>query len=111
MAEKKYMLEITAESREGGKHRYIRRSFPVSTEKPETIELKKYGYPYSAIGSIRPGKVSEAEEIIHIPLGRLECTVYLNGFTTVKWDDGYMTNMGHVPGTKEITVTFYLYVE
>ena len=106
-----YRLEITMESRDDGKHRYIKRSFPVSAKKEETLDISKYGYPYSAIGSIRPGKVDEKEGTIRVPLGRNEYTVYLNGFTTVVWDDGYMTNMGHVPGTKEIHVTFYLYIE
>ena len=106
-----YMLEITMESRNDGKHRYIRRSFPVSAETEGILDIKKYGEPYSTVGSIYLNKVNEKEGTIRVPIGRNEYTVHLNGFTTVVWDDGYVTNMGHVPATKEVYITFYLYIE
>ncbi|MDR2933485.1 MAG: hypothetical protein LBV27_10320 [Oscillospiraceae bacterium] len=112
-----YMLEVTMESRDEGKHRYIRRSFPVSKDGERIIEISRYGYPYSAIGSLRPYELNEEEGTIRVPLKGNDYLVHLNSFTTVKWDDGYVASpwqqpgVGYVPGTKEVTVTFYLYIE
>jgi hypothetical protein len=46
---KKYMLEITMESRAGDKQRYIKRSFPAENGQ---IDLRKYGHPYSLFGTV-----------------------------------------------------------
>ncbi len=113
---KKYMLEVTMESRDEGRHRYIRRSFPVG-KGAQLIDISKYGYPYSAIGSLRPYDLNEEEGTIRVPLKENDYLVHLNGFTTVKWDDGGVASpwrqpgVGYVSDTKEILVTFYLYIE
>jgi len=110
MAEIKYMLEITAETRTP-EHRYIKRSFPVEG-KGQRISLSKYGEPYNKLEAVYITDFDEKEGRLRVECDRKGATVSLNSFTVTKWDDGYInSNMAHVPGDIEISITYYLYIE
>ncbi|MDR0313826.1 MAG: hypothetical protein LBI14_09535, partial [Treponema sp.] len=51
---KKYMLEITMESRTQDKHHYIKRSFPAEKG---NLDIRKYGHPYTLFGTIEIGNL------------------------------------------------------
>ena len=51
---KKYMLEITMESRAGDKHHYIKRSFPVERG---VLDISKYGHPYTLFNKVEIGNL------------------------------------------------------
>jgi hypothetical protein len=110
MEEIKYMLEITAETRTP-EHRYIKRSFPVEG-KGQKILLSNFGYPYNKLDTVYITDFDEKEGRLRLECDRKGANVCLNGFTTTKWDNGYInSSMYHVPGDIEICVTYYLYIE
>ena len=113
---KRYMLEITMESRIGDKHHYIKRSFPV--EKGQ-IDLRKYGHPYTLFGTVGMRNLIGGETSCYLEVefdGKGCFPVYQNSFHTVKREfynahiDPYL-KLPVSEGVEVVHTTFYLYVE
>ena len=106
-----YRLEITMESKASWANKYIKRSFPVEKG---TLDISKYGKPYSRYGSVEIGDYfkEQFDEGINVTFDGEDIKVYLNSFVTVKREyrevfDPY----SKAPHPEEIYTTFYLYVE
>jgi hypothetical protein len=111
---KKYMLEITMESRAGDKQRYIKRSFPAENGQ---IDLRKYGHPYSLFGTVEIGHLIGMDNCyLEVRFDGKGFPVYLNSFHTVKREfynahvDPYL-KLPVSEGTEVVHTTFYLYVD
>jgi len=111
MAEIKYMLEITMESKASWTHKYIKRSFAAQKG---AIDIGKYGKPYSRYGIVEVGDffTEQFDEGVKVVFEGEEIKVYLNSFATVKKE---YREIFH-PHSKEphpewVTTTFYLYIE
>ncbi|MDR0502045.1 MAG: hypothetical protein LBH16_01860 [Treponema sp.] len=109
-----FRLEITMESRCGEKQKYIKRSFPAEKG---TLEIGKYGYPFSKYGTIEIGNfIGITDGYLEFNFAGTNLKVFLNSFLTVKKEyatahiDPYLKLP--VPGEEEIVhTTFYLYIE
>jgi hypothetical protein len=111
---KKYMLEITMESRTRDDQHYIKRSFPV--EKGQ-LNLCKYGHPYTLFGTGEIGNLIGINNCyLEIRFDGQGFPIYQNKFHTVKREfynahaDPYL-KLPVGDGIEVVHTTFYLYVE
>jgi hypothetical protein len=117
MAEdRKYMLEMTMESRAGDKHHYVKRSFPVAER--TVFDIRKYGYPCTKFGTVEMRFLigGESSCYLEVIFDGKEFPVYQNSFHTVKKEfynahiDPYLKRPVS-EGVEVVHTTFYLYIE